>query len=423
MDILYYMPRPHHIESHGMRTHIIEVLGNLHKMGHSIRFADGSIYSPADFENLLNADKVDRPRILLSRVIAIAAVSPLKSEAWLLWNLIKETKVFIAALKTVKRYKPQVIYWRDSHFNSDYIISRLFHVPLVKEVNTIGIHELKITLKADRFTLWLYKIIQRNTMGKADGIIVVTPEIKRLLQEEYRIDPGKMKVIQNGANTDLFRPMDRNIVRKKLGLSQDELYICFVGLLREWQGVEYILKALPLVRVKYPGIKLLIVGDGPLREELYKIARQKGVSSSVIFTGGVPYNQVPYYINASDICVAPFIKELNKKGALCSLKMHEYMACGKPCVISKLQGIEQLHTDRCVVAVEPENAAELADTIITLLRDEELRKQIGENGRRYITQSQSWEIVSQRVFTALSDIVQSYKRKDEFRNCHEYETE
>ena len=410
MDILFYTSKPQDIQSYGMRTHVTELLANLHKLGHSIQFVDGELYSPDQPIGPVPGRKNGSSKSLLKWATGLASSSPLKSEAWLLWNFLKETRVFLYALRTVLRHRPEIIYWRESHFNSDCLISRLFGIPLVKEVNTLGGDELKISMRTDKATLWLYKIIQARTLDKADRIIVVTPEIKDLLQAEYRLNPDKVTVIQNGANTELFRPMDKTEAKERLGLDRNASYICFVGLMREWQGIEYLIKSLPLIKDRHPEARLLIVGDGPLSKELQVIAGEAGVLSSVIFTGAVPYREVPYYINASDVCAAPFITGLNKKGALCSLKMHEYMACGKPCVISRLDGIEDLVKNHCVVAVEPENITELAGGITSLLDSSELRKQFGENGRKYIAENQSWEKVSARVAEVLRDVNRQNKK-------------
>ena len=74
------------------------------------------------------------------------------------------------------------------------------------------------------------------------------------------------------------------------------------------------------------------------------------------------------------------------------------------CVISRLNGIDIMEEKHCVSLVEPENAPELATAIIGLLQDKELRKRMGDNGRRYIVEHQSWEKVTERVAEVLDDV-------------------
>ena len=67
-----------------------------------------------------------------------------------------------------------------------------------------------------------------------------------------------------------------------------------------------------------------------MKDKLIEITSELGVSDKFTFTGRVPYEQVPFYINAADVCVAPFIKERNSRIGLSALKTYEYLACGKP---------------------------------------------------------------------------------------------
>ena len=405
MNILIYMLDNVKIGTEG--THIFEVLNNLSSMGHFIRYVNGKKYVPVLTREPDLHHKGDHRLSFWIHIKKFMTASSLQGEAMLLLNFLKEIRLFFLALVTVLRDKPDIIYRRHTHFNSDYVISRLFKIPTVKEVNAIGSDEMKITKKADRFTLWLYNIIERYNLPRADRILVVTPELKESLHSEFKVELNKITVIQNGANADIFRPMDVKQAREKLDLNQDAHYICFVGLLERWQGIEYLIKSLPLILDQCPDTRLLIVGDGRIKNDLVTLVEQTGVSSKVIFTGVVPYEEVPLYINAGDVCTAPFIKELNKKGGLCSLKMYEYLACGKPCVISKLRGTETMRENHCLCLVEPENITELAQSIVALLKDRELRIAMGGNGRKYIVESQSWKKVTERVVDVCQNLVKS----------------
>jgi len=228
--------------------------------------------------------------------------------------------------------------------------------------------------------------------------------LKKILQEDYGVLKDKIVVILNGANTDLFKPMDAIEARAELGLSGNDKYICFVGILVQWQGVEYLIKSAPRVLEKFPGTRFLIVGGGQMEQELIELAEQVGVSNRMIFTGMVPYQKVPLYINVCEVCVAPFMRELNKKGGRCSLKVPEYLACGKPLVVSRLSGLEVLEHNEAGILVEPENPSELATAIIKLLQNQELRKQMGANGRKYVVENQSWESVAKKVEEVCSEV-------------------
>ena len=134
----------------------------------------------------------------------------------------------------------------------------------------------------------------------------------------------------------------RSRVRAELRLEESEKYVCFVGNLAAWQGVEFLIYAAPLILEKCPDVRFLVVGDGAMKNKLLEITSELGLSDKIIFTGRVPYESVPLYINAADVCVAPFIKGRNAKIGLSALKTYEYLACGKPIVASSIPGVKDL---------------------------------------------------------------------------------
>jgi glycosyltransferase involved in cell wall biosynthesis len=159
---------------------------------------------------------------------------------------------------------------------------------------------------------------------------------------------------------------------------------------------------------------LLIVGDGPIKEELVRIAEELGISSKVLFTGIVAYERVPLYINASNVCVAPFIRERNEKSGVSPLKIYEYAACGKAIVASRLPGLGFAEQAKTGILVEPDNSEELADAITKVLQETELGQQMGENGRKYVMENHSWESVARRVGEVCEQALTEHTRKSGF---------
>ena len=110
----------------------------------------------------------------------------------------------------------------------------------------------------------------------------------------------------------------------------------------------------------------------------------------------VPYEEVPKYINACDVCVAPF---LFRNSGLSPLKVFEYLACGKPVVTSMINGLDFIKKYDLGILVEPENFDELAQALIKLLQNEKLRKKMAKNGRNVIATKYSWEVIAKKVVT------------------------
>ncbi|AKB30439.1 glycosyltransferase (group I) [Methanosarcina siciliae T4/M] len=240
--------------------------------------------------------------------------------------------------------------------------------------------------------------VLKKALRLSDRIIAVTPGIKANLESAYNIPGEKITVIPNGANTSLFQPLEQATCRKELGLDPEIPYVCFVGNLAPWQGVEYLVKAVPSILDRYPECRFLIVGDGVMKDELLNLSGELGVTDRFVFTGVVAYDQVPVYINASDICAAPFILARNAKIGLSPLKLYEYMACGKPVIASAISGVaDVLEASGGGIPVPPENPEALAEAISKLLENRESREKIGLKGLSYVTENYSWYSVAKQV--------------------------
>ena len=392
-----------HYEGHWGKSlsavHSYEVYINLSKLGHRIVF----LRTPPPKPGANMGDEIGAGLSICKRTIRNLRESwifeRLIGEITLFYIIWREASIFLSAIALIlkNRDKFDVIYRRHNLLNSEYFLAKLFGIPTVKEVNGIVTDEMREARKGDRVSLWTMHRIEKWNMPRAHRIIVVTSEQKNVLYNDYRVSEDRVVVIENGANTDLFIPTDSEDARKELGLDPSDGFVCFVGSLSRWQGVEYFIQSAPLVLAENPSTQFLVVGDGQMKGELINLARETGVSDKFIFTGFIPYENVPLYINASDVCVVPCRGEQRVKSGSSALKLCEYMACEKPVVASALSGLEILESYNAGILVLPESAQELANAIIRLLQDPDLRKKMGENGRRYVVENRSWESVAQKV--------------------------
>jgi glycosyltransferase involved in cell wall biosynthesis len=144
-----------------------------------------------------------------------------------------------------------------------------------------------------------------------------------------------------------------------------------------------------------------------MKDELAALANQLDVVDKIIFVGKIPYNQVPLYINASEICVTP--KKPLRSG-YSPLKLCEYLACSKPVIATRTNGFELLEENNAGLLINPENQQEFADAINMLLKDPVLRQRMGENGRKYVLEDRSWESVARKVAKVCEDAIQAHKK-------------
>lgn len=164
---------------------------------------------------------------------------------------------------------------------------------------------------------------------EADGLITVCQALKKVLLD-MGIEDHKVTVLPNGVDLKLFSPMDRSEVRKQLGLNRPTLLS--VGFLIDRKGHHLIMKALQ----NLPGVDLLIVGDGPKKEELRLLPKQLGVEDRVTFVGEVDQKKLPLYYTAADVLVLASDRE-----GLANVLL-ESMACGTPVVATNIWGTPEV---------------------------------------------------------------------------------
>ncbi len=318
----------------------------------------------------------------------------------------------VKAVFLILKRRPDLIYTRDSQAILAFLLSKLFRLPLIIEINTLFISSWEVEKKPSgirKYISYIKGLLNEKTYKYSDHLVVVPPKVKEVLETEYNINPEKISAIGCGANTELFRPMNTSEARRELELNENYNYICFVGVLYKWQGVEYLIKASPYILEECSQSYFLIVGDGYNRESLTALAEQLRVSDRFIFTGTKPYTSIPLYINASDLCVAPFITERNSRTGLSPNKVYEYLACGKPVVASNIPGVQELlEESNAGICVPAENPQEIAKAVVGLLRNPESRDKMGKSGRMYVTKNGSWESVARRVFEVCQKVVQKH---------------
>lgn len=395
---------------HSWSVHCYEVVNNLSEMGHNVVLLGGKTFIPGSVSK--SDGQSQRPSLwtrLEEWLSRFRMIQLFRGELSLLKNILEDLWVFLLTFITIIRYRGRlnVIYRRHNLLISQYLLASIFRIRLVTELNAIIVDEVRLRKHGDRYSLWVIDKIERFNIPKADKIIVVTSRLKDLLQEDYGVPADKIVMIPNGANIDLFKPMDVIKAREELGLVPSNNYVGFVGILWQVQHVDNLIRSVPLIVKELPNTKFLIVGDGVTRQDLVSLTEQLGVADKVVFTGMVPYPKVPLYMNASDVCVIPAANNFrNTKTGASSLKLYEYLACGKPVVAGNIDGNNQdIINSGSGFVVNSMNPDEMARAIVTLLQNELLRKEMGERGRKLAEEKHSWKKISELVAEVCQSVV------------------
>ncbi len=211
--------------------------------------------------------------------------------------------------------------------------------------------------------------------------------------------------IPNGVDTDLFRPfLGQGAVRRKLGLAADDRLVAFVGTLDRahyFKGVSVLLEAFS--RVVLDNAFLLIVGGGECAAAYQRLAQQYGISGRTIFTGAIPFPELPEYYNAADVVVLPSLA-VESFGIV----LIEAMACRKPVVATDLPGVRSVVADsKDGFIVPPNDPAALASRIQQLLDDPHLRDKMGAGGRAKVEDRYAWPKIIPRLVRMYEETLES----------------
>lgn len=240
------------------------------------------------------------------------------------------------------------------------LAGRITRVPIiVSGEEGINLRKKKIAILIDRLTSrWV------------DKIVVVSKAIKNTLVAREKISSEKIEVIYNGIDLRNFKAD-----YKKGGKSVPKVGI--VGRLHPDKGHRYFLKAAAQTIKKKPKVEFLIVGHGPLREELEDLSNELGLSDKVVFAGG--RRDIPQIMFSLDILVLSSLEE-----GLGNVLL-EAMASGKPVVATKVGGVPEIVLDgETGILVPSKNPDALAQAILKLLMNPALAKEMGRAGRRRV---------------------------------------
>ena len=319
-------------------------------------------------------------------------------------QIVYNLKFIRESYKAIRKYNSDFLYHRNATYNcSGTILSLLTRKPLFLEFNSSALWKTDKTVK-QRFRMTRY-LMERLNLAWADRIMVVS-EVSRS-QLKYRgIKRKKIVVNPNGADPQTFNPaVSSKDLRRIFGLD-NKLLVGFAGSLYQWHGLETLVGCIKNVITKNTGVHFVIIGDGDLRNKLEKMAEEDGTSNFISFTGLVPKKEMPGYLNACDILASPHTNMADGRTFFGSpVKIFEYMAMAKPIVASNVGQLgEILQHEKNALLVPPDDPEELANAILRLAADPELREALGKRARNDLIQNYTWKTNARRVIHSYKEI-------------------
>jgi colanic acid biosynthesis glycosyl transferase WcaI len=224
--------------------------------------------------------------------------------------------------------------------------------------------------------------IETFLMRRFDGISTITEAMRRRVVAKG-VSEERTRVVPNWANLESVRPMQReNEVRQEFGAGLEDVLIMYAGNMGEKQGLEVVLDAADLLRGRID-VKFALIGDGAARERLERAAEERGLEN-VRFFPVQPLERLPFVLAAGDIQLVVQRREV--ADLVMPSKLTNILAAGRPCLATTDDGTamyDVLNEHRCGISTEPGNAKELAEGIVALADDAQMRERLGSNARAY----------------------------------------
>lgn len=229
----------------------------------------------------------------------------------------------------------------------------------------------------------------------ASGVDVITylGEYTRRRLARVIGDRTELVRLPPGVDTEAFQPgVDGASIRASLGLADRPVVVC-VSRLVPRKGQDVLIRALPLIRRRVPDAALLVVSGGPDAPRLHRLAVTTGVADDVVFTGSVPWAELPRYYAAGDVFAMPC---RTRRGGLdvegLGIVYLEASATGLPVVAGDSGGApDAVREGETGYVVDGRDVVEVADRVARLLADRELARRMGAAGRAWVEAEWRWD--------------------------------
>jgi len=234
--------------------------------------------------------------------------------------------------------------------------------------------------------------LEEETAKKSTLIVTISRYSLEKIKQFYNVGEAKVRVVPNGVDPEKFKPFeDQAAIKRQFGLG-NEPCVLFVGSLIPRKGLPFLVEAAKKIVKEYKETKFIIVGEGPLRNQLLRELEVANLSGNFTFIGNITGNMLPPIYNCADVFALPSIQEGQ------GIVLLEAQASAKPVVAFDIGGVnEAVHNGETGLLVKRGNTEKFAAAIMKLLSDKSLREEMGVNGRRFVAENFTWDICTQKM--------------------------
>ena len=296
-------------------------------------------------------------------------------------------------IKTVQKQDFDIIHFQG--FHPLYCLSAILcqrKYPTVITLHGISSVEMDFHMQRNFIFRFFSKISEKFAISKIKDIIVLAPQIEQIIR---KMTDSKTYIIPNGININSISSIEPFHSNKKN-------IIFYIGNLIKIKGVDVLINSFYEVKKYIPDSYLFIAGTGEERNELKELVKELDLENDLYFLGYISGEEKYSLMKSANVLVLPSLWESLPIAVL------EGMACGKPIIASNVGGVPYLVDDGVNgFLVQPGEVNELADKIITLLKDKKLQEAMG---RESLNRSEDfeWNKIAEKTFEAYKEIIGEY---------------
>lgn len=273
------------------------------------------------------------------------------------------------------------------------LLKSKFKIP---HICTIHGSDINIYPFRNKLSLALTKYV----LKKSDHLVTVSDKLKeKTLYIENNLN--NIVTVYNGADPKKFKPLPKEIAKQKLGITNNNKIIMYIGSLIPLKNVNNLIKAFAKLQKNKirDDIALFLMGDGNRKEELHSLTRTLEIENKVFFLGEKDNDEVPLWLNVTDIFVLPSLSEGFP------LVIPEAMMCGVPIVATDVGGVSEAIVNKTTgLLVKPNDIDSLAEAIHFYLNNEKFTQYVIKNAKR-ISTNFTWDKNAEKYFSIYKSLL------------------
>jgi glycosyltransferase involved in cell wall biosynthesis len=327
---------------------------------------------------------------------------PTKINARLAWETLWFSLTFIdtfwkkALVEAVKQENPQVIHVHDLTLVPTAVpVARDFNLPLVADLHENYPEGMRFWRKGWKGRalnlinpIWRWKQMEKNCLKRVARVVTVVDEGKEHYVKDCQVPPEKITVVMN-VEDDYYAslPVDEAIVKRY----EPYFTISYIGGFGYHRGLHTAIQAMPEILREVDNARLLLIGTGENFTEMKAMAKKLGVDKSVDFAGRQPFDSVPSYVAASDICLVPHVASGHTDSTI-PHKLFQYMAKTRPVIVSSAKPLARIVKETGTGLVfQSEDASDLAKAVLKIHGDSRLAEELGKAGEKAVKERYNWQ--------------------------------